>query len=111
MSTVTRLKVVPTAERSAASQAALVSGASVVMTASIVAMLGAIMPLPFAMPPTVYVRPSTTTSAAASLATVSVVMMAFAASGPPSADSPSHRRGQGSEQPVDRQRHADDARR
>ena len=41
---------------SAALHASEVSGASVVMTPSIVAMLGAIMPLPLAMPPTVTVR-------------------------------------------------------
>ncbi len=82
MSTVTRLKVNSTACRSAASQASLVSGASVVMTASIVAMFGAIMPLPLAMPPTVMRRPSTSSDRAVCLAKVSVVMIAVAASSP-----------------------------
>ena len=52
-STVTRLKVVSHAARSAVSHASLLSGASVVTTASIVAMFGAIIPLPLAIPPTV----------------------------------------------------------
>ena len=48
-----------------------------------VAMLGAIMPQPLAMPPSVKVEPLTT----ASLGTVSVVRMPLAASSAPSADS------------------------
>ena len=52
-SMVTRLNDVATAPRSAVSHARALSGASVVMKASIVAMSGRIMPLPFAMPPTV----------------------------------------------------------
>jgi hypothetical protein len=47
------LNVSAVAERSAASHARDVSGASVVTTPSIVAMSGAIIPDPFAMPPTV----------------------------------------------------------
>ena len=54
----------------------LVRGASVVMTASIVAMLGAIMPLPLAMPPTVMRRPPISSDGAVCFANVSVVMIA-----------------------------------
>ncbi len=54
-------------------------GASVVTTASMVAMAGWIIPEPLAMPPTVKVRPPTWTRAAASLGRVSVVMIARAA--------------------------------
>ena len=82
-STEMRLNVRSVANRRAALQASEVSGASVVMTPSIVAMLGAIMPLPFAMPPTVTVRPSSSNETATSLAKVSVVMMAAAASDAP----------------------------
>jgi hypothetical protein len=79
MSTVTRLKVNSTACRRAVSHAPLVRGASVVMTASIVAIFGAIMPLPLAMPPTVMRRPSTSSDSAVCFAKVSVVMIAVAA--------------------------------
>src|SRR5450759_3288304 len=48
-----------------------------------VAMLGLIMPEPLAMPPTVHRTPSTSNATATSLAKVSVVMMATAASAPP----------------------------
>ena len=78
-STVTLLKVVATAVLSAASQASFVSGASVVSTASIVAMFCAIIPLPFAMPPTANLRPPTSKVTAVSLRNVSVVMTASAA--------------------------------
>ena len=47
-----RSKVLPTAERSAASHAAVSATASVVSTTSMVAMAGAIMPEPLAKPPT-----------------------------------------------------------
>ncbi len=56
------------------------TSASVVQTASMVAMLGASMAAPLAMPPTVKPSPRTTTS----LGTVSVVMIARAAKAPPS---------------------------
>ena len=52
---------------------------SVVAKHSMVAMLGWIMPLPLEMPPTFTVLPPISTSAAASLGRVSVVMMAVAA--------------------------------
>ncbi len=58
---------------------------SVVTKQSMVAMLGWIMPLPLEMPPTFTVLPPISTSAAASFAMVSVVMMAVAAAWEPSA--------------------------
>ena len=58
--------------------------ASVVTNASIVARLGAIIPTPFALPPTRY----GSASAVADFGTVSVVMMARAKSSPPVDDSP-----------------------
>ena len=61
--------------------------ASVVKKASSVAMLGAIMPAPFAMPPTRTVSPSSVNSAKASFGRVSVVMIARAASPPAPAES------------------------
>ena len=54
--------------------------ASVVMQFRVVAMLGWIMPLPFAMPPRRQVTPPSENSTAISLANVSVVMIATAAS-------------------------------
>ena len=54
-----------------------------VMNESIVAMLGFIMPLPFAMPPILHVFPPMETSTATSLGIVSVVMMASAADADP----------------------------
>ena len=56
---------------------------SVVTKQSMVAMLGWIMPLPLEMPPTFTVLPPISTSAAASLGRVSVVMMAVAAAWEP----------------------------
>ena len=64
---------------------------SVVRKASIVAMLGWIMPEPLAMPPMEHSTPSTSNSTANCLSSVSVVMMAFAASTLPSGDSASTR--------------------
>ena len=58
--------------------------ASVVITASMVAMAGESIAAPLAMPPTVMVTPPTSKVAIASLATVSVVMMASAAERPAS---------------------------
>jgi hypothetical protein len=81
-STVTRLNVVAQAARRAVSQASLDKGASVVSTESIVAMFGAIIPLPLAIPPTVYLRPATSSDTAICLANVSVVMIARAAASP-----------------------------
>ena len=54
--------------------------ASVVINTSMVAMLGWIMPLPFAIPPSRQVFPPRVNSTAASFITVSVVMIAAAAS-------------------------------
>src|SRR5207249_4902468 len=58
--------------------------ASVVSTASSVAMSGWIMPAPLAMPPTVTIPAGVSKRTAQCLGRVSVVMMARAASGPPS---------------------------
>jgi hypothetical protein len=76
-----RSNVVRVAARRARSQPAASTSASVVSTTSIVASAGASMPAPLAMPPTVKPGPVAT----ACLRTESVVMMAVAASGPPSA--------------------------
>ena len=82
-STVMTLKDASTASRRAACRVTGSTAASVVHSASMVAMFGASMAAPLAMAPTV--KPSARTSA--SLGTVSVVMMARAAaaadSGPP----------------------------
>ena len=56
------------------------TAASVVSTASMVAMLGMIMPEPLDMPPILHSMPSASKRTAHSLDTVSVVMMACAAS-------------------------------
>ncbi len=77
-----RSNVTRVAARSAASSDSAERSASVVSTTSIVARPGASMPAPFAMPPTRHPSPSTTTV----FARVSVVMIARAASSPPSAD-------------------------
>ena len=74
-STVMALKETPTAALSAAARRSGSTAASVVQSASMVAMSGASMAAPLAMPPTVKPSPCTTTS----LGTVSVVMMARAA--------------------------------
>src|SRR6266568_4315769 len=58
--------------------------ASVVSTASNVAMSGWIIPAPFAMPPTVTIPAGVSKRTAQCLGRVSVVIMARAASGPPS---------------------------
>ncbi len=78
-----RSKVTRVAARSAASSVSLSAEASVVITTSMVARAGASMPAPLAMPPTD--QPSR--AATAFFATVSVVMIASAAFGPPSAAS------------------------
>ena len=63
------------------------TAASVVTNPSIVAMIGSIMPEPFAMPPTRNVPAGLVISAETSFGNGSVVMIARAASGPPSRDS------------------------
>ena len=83
-STVTLLNVMRTADARAACRARGTTGASVVMTAIIVAMLGMIMPEPLHMPPTVnrapsYPGASLAYATAHSFARVSVVMIARAA--------------------------------
>ena len=97
-----RSKVVRTAPRSAASGSA--TTASVVSTHSMVARLGASIPAPLAMPPSVQPPGSLDT---ASLATVSVVRMASAAAAPPStvrvaaaAETPGSKRVIGSRSPI-----------
>src|SRR4051812_37706203 len=79
----TRSKLTPVAARSAVSSTAGSTTASVVRTTSMVARLGASMPAPLAIPPMVHPCPVCTVV----LGTESVVMIARAASGPPSADS------------------------
>src|SRR3954453_756459 len=79
----TRSKLTPGAARSAVSSTAGSTTASVVRTTSMVARLGASTPAPFALPPMVHPGPVCTVV----LGTESVVMIARAASGPPSADS------------------------
>src|SRR5450756_173920 len=76
-----RSKVSAVAARSAASASSASTTASVVSTQSIVASAGASMPAPLAIPP--IDQPSRTTCTV--LGTVSVVMIASAAAGPPSA--------------------------
>ena len=81
-----RSKLTLVAARSAASRSAAGTTASVVSTTSIVASCGASIPAPLAMPPRLQPGPWTT----ACLLTESVVMIASAASCPPSADRPSY---------------------
>ena len=78
-----RSKVTRVAARRAASQVAPSTSASVVRTTSIVASAGASMPAPLAMPPTTNPSPCAT----ACFGTVSVVMIASAATAPPSPES------------------------
>ena len=78
-STMSVLKEASTAPRRAAWRAEGVAGASVVRTASIVAMAGASIAAPFAMPPTRVPSPA---GAVACLVTVSVVSMAWLARRP-----------------------------
>src|SRR3954463_4525174 len=79
----TRSKLTPVACFSARCSTAGSTTASVVRTTSIVARLGASIPAPFAMPP--IVQPSRCCTVV--FGTLSVVMIARAASGPPSSDS------------------------
>ena len=88
-STEIMLKVSVTSARSASCRSSPEIAASVVTKASMVHILGWIMPLPLAMPPTVTVFPESSTVTAACLEWVSVVMMASAASRPASSVSES----------------------
>ncbi len=80
LSTVIALKLVLTLLPSIACRAGAAIGASVKTNDSMVAMSGAIMPAPLAMPAMVTSTPSMATVAAASFGKVSVVMIARAAS-------------------------------
>ena len=88
-STVIMLKLRSTARLSAARANALSNCASVPMNASIVAMFGWIMPTPLVIAPMRTSRPPISSATAHSLGLVSVVMMARAASWPPSGRSSS----------------------
>ena len=79
-----RLTVRATAPPRAARAAAASTTASVVMTHSMVARPGASMPTPLIMPPALQATPSAVRETASSLGTVSVVIMARAASWPAS---------------------------
>ncbi len=81
-STVMALKVSLTASRSARSSSGGATAASVVTNPSIVAIIGSIMPDPFAMPPMLAGRPPMAICVAASFGNGSVVMIARAACGP-----------------------------
>ena len=82
-STVTRLKVRATTSCRASSSISWVMAQSVVMKQSMVPMLGWIMPEPLAMAPRVTSFPPRVRETASSFFTVSVVMMARAASSEP----------------------------
>ncbi len=82
-----RFRLSPTASTSARCKGDGSIVASVVKKASIVAMFGAIMPAPLAMPPIVQGAPPSVSSTEASFGLVSVVMMARAASAPCSRES------------------------
>ena len=85
----TRSNVSDVAVRSAAAAVSASTTASVVITQSIVARPGASIPAPLAMPPMVHFPRSPSMCMCAVLGTVSVVMIATAASGPPSGESAS----------------------
>jgi hypothetical protein len=80
LSTVTALKVLPTARDSRSCKTGAAIGASVATKDSMVAMSGAIMPAPLAMPLIVTVAAPSLTVRVAPFGKVSVVMMARAAS-------------------------------
>ena len=82
-STDSMLKVSFTTPESAVCRQSGAMAASVVIKHSMVAMLGWIMPLPLLMPPMRHSLPPSVNSTATSLATVSVVIIASAASCPP----------------------------
>src|SRR6266566_6054059 len=84
-STEMALKLRSATRRSSGCSAAGSPAASVVSTASSVAMSGWIIPAPLAIPPTVIMPAGVSKRTAQCLGRVSVVMMARAASGPPSA--------------------------
>ena len=86
-STVMRLKVRSTPLRTSCRSTGKTICASVTTNASMVAMSGMIMPEPLATPSRDTSTPSSTTVAEAVLATVSVVIMARARVGKPSAES------------------------
>ena len=92
-STVVRLKLASTPSRSSASSASAGILASVATKQSIVAMSGAIMPLPLAMPLMRTSAPSMRATRVAVLGNVSVVMMPRAASPQASSRSPAYRPG------------------
>ena len=81
-STVIALNVSLTASRSARSSSPFGTAASVVTKPSIVAIIGSIIPEPFAIPPIAASRPPSVTRAAASFGNGSVVMIARAACAP-----------------------------
>ncbi len=84
-STVRQLNDTPTADRRRSVAVVASRRASVVSTASIVAMFGSSIAAPLATPPMVNVPPSSVVPVSAVvLGTVSVVMIARAAAGPPS---------------------------
>ena len=83
-SVVIRLNEASTAVVRACWSARASTAASVVITASIVAMAGDSMAAPLAIPPTVTLTPPASKEATASFRTVSVVMMASAAARPAS---------------------------
>ncbi len=84
LSTVMALNEVSTERDSSACRASRATGASVKTKLSMVAMSGAIMPAPLAMPLIVTATPPISACAVASFGNVSVVMMARAASAIPS---------------------------
>ena len=92
-STVMQLKLEATLAESRPCKILAGMAASVKRNTSIVAMSGAIMPEPLAMPLMVTVFPAYVTEAVATLANVSVVMMARAASSQQSAVAPANRPG------------------
>jgi hypothetical protein len=87
-STETLLKLLRTQSVRAAWRGACSMAQSVVTKQSMVAMSGWIMPEPLAIAPTLTLAPSMSSSTAASLGTVSVVMMASRARAPPLLESP-----------------------
>ena len=82
-----RLNDRSTVRRTTAVSAAGATTASVAAKQNMVARWGSIMPTPFAIPPIVTARPSTSSRSAASFGLVSVVRIASAAARPPCGDS------------------------
>src|SRR5438093_1455659 len=82
-STVMQLKDRSTVRRTTAVSAAGATTASVAAKQNMVARWGSIMPTPFAIPPIVTARPSTSSRSAASFGFASVVRIASAAARPP----------------------------